>query len=260
LTRQLLCSGLVSIGRADYADKMGEYFSSFFSLSIGLERLAKLIICFDEQQKTGSFPNRKELKGFGHKVAELLGHVEVVAGARQAATEYTGHSHSISKAIISQLDSFADAGRGRYANFDIMRQPDNAEHEPLSAWMAAVGEPILNSHCRGTRDEDTARLNADLMEGLLGDVTHVRHTSENGTPLSTISAASFRTAENEVMQTYGRLYSFYVIRWLSDIFHQLTSTRGYEEGGELWFGHYEHCSTFLVSDSDAKRRKTWPLY
>lgn len=44
LVRYLIGSGATAIGRANYADKMGEYYTAFFGLSVGLERLSKLIL------------------------------------------------------------------------------------------------------------------------------------------------------------------------------------------------------------------------
>jgi hypothetical protein len=35
------------LGRANYANKFGEYYTAFFGLSIGLERLAKLVLVAD---------------------------------------------------------------------------------------------------------------------------------------------------------------------------------------------------------------------
>jgi hypothetical protein len=47
LVRHLLGSGATALGRANYANKMGEYYTAFFGLSIGLEHLAKLILVTD---------------------------------------------------------------------------------------------------------------------------------------------------------------------------------------------------------------------
>jgi hypothetical protein len=47
LVRHLLGSGVTALGRADYATGLGEYYSAFFGLSIGLERLAKLVLVAD---------------------------------------------------------------------------------------------------------------------------------------------------------------------------------------------------------------------
>jgi hypothetical protein len=47
LVRQLVGAGVTALGRANYADKKGDYYTAFFGLSIGLERLVKLILVAD---------------------------------------------------------------------------------------------------------------------------------------------------------------------------------------------------------------------
>jgi hypothetical protein len=47
LVRHLLGSGATALGRASHGDKLGEYYTGFFGLSVGLERLAKLIMVTD---------------------------------------------------------------------------------------------------------------------------------------------------------------------------------------------------------------------
>ena len=47
LVRHLIGSGVTALGQANYADKRGEYYTAFFGLSVGLERLAKLILVAD---------------------------------------------------------------------------------------------------------------------------------------------------------------------------------------------------------------------
>jgi len=40
LVRHLVGSGATVLGKANYADQMGEYYTAFFGLSVGLERLS----------------------------------------------------------------------------------------------------------------------------------------------------------------------------------------------------------------------------
>jgi hypothetical protein len=44
LVRQLIASGATALGRASYGNGFGEYYTAFFGPSIGIERLAKLIL------------------------------------------------------------------------------------------------------------------------------------------------------------------------------------------------------------------------
>ena len=70
---QLLGSGATSLGRASYGDQMGEYYTAFFGLTIGLERLAKLILVVDHAIKNGgTMPDEKVVRMYGHKLVSLL--------------------------------------------------------------------------------------------------------------------------------------------------------------------------------------------
>ncbi len=260
LTRQLCGTGLTSIGRANYADGMGEYYNAFFSLSIGLERLGKLIFCFIEQQKTGVFPSNSNLKSFGHDLNKIVSYVENVSRERCLADEFKPLDQRICLPIVDHLTAFSAAGVGRYANFLNMSGGANPDgFEPVGKWWELVCEPILEKHFRKTQRESQARQRAQFIDALIGGATLVRHTAETGGVLDTVESASFRTAETEVVQKYGRFYTFSLIRRLASVFGQLTSRRGYEVGGELWFGHYEHFNTFTVDDEFGLRRRNWPL-
>ena len=66
LVRHLIGSGITALGRANYADQRGEYYTAFFGLSVGLERLAKLILVADYAIcNDGHMP-------FGHKLIDLM--------------------------------------------------------------------------------------------------------------------------------------------------------------------------------------------
>ncbi|WP_147335693.1 hypothetical protein [Pseudotabrizicola alkalilacus] len=260
LTRQLCGTGLTALGRANYADGMGEYYTAFFSLSIGLERLGKLIFCFIEQQKSGAFPSDSQLRTFGHNLKNIINYAEGVANERGLADSFKPLDQPICSKIVDHLTAFSAAGTGRYANFLVMSGgTGNKGFEPVGKWWELVGTPILEKHFRGTKREVEAKLRAQHIDAFIGDFTLVRHTAESGDQLGTVEAASFRTAETEVVQKYGRFHVFTLIRRLASIFDQLTSRRGYEAGGELWFGHYEHFNTFTVDDEFGLRRRIWPL-
>src|SRR5215469_16770112 len=65
-------SGITALGRADHLHK-GYYTQAFFGLSIGLERIAKLIIISDYAiTNSGKFPSNDILRNVGHDIATLL--------------------------------------------------------------------------------------------------------------------------------------------------------------------------------------------
>ena len=81
LVRHLLGSGATSLGRASYGDQMGEYYTAFFGLTVGLERLAKLICSLwtTRFRNGGTMPEEKVIKRYGHKLVSLLDAVAVAS-------------------------------------------------------------------------------------------------------------------------------------------------------------------------------------
>ena len=135
LVRHLIGSGVTSLGKANYADKEGEYYTAFFGLSIGLERLAKLILVADYAiSNHGQMPAEQVIRSFGHKLVSLLNTVGDVSAKHSLRLNYPRPTAQISTAIVECLDAFADAKRGRYANFAALGDPNLGQEEPIRKW------------------------------------------------------------------------------------------------------------------------------
>lgn len=261
LVRQLLGSGLTALGKASYADGEGNYYVAFFGLSVGIERLAKLILVADYAfTHSGNLPRQAQIKQFGHHITDLVERIDEISKAHGLPLTYPRPTDDISNAIISCLDSFADAGRGRYANFQAIGDPNFAKQfEPISNWWKNVAEPILTQHYRGTTRELKVNRNADLVGRLIGDYSLVLHRSETGDVMQDVRTASARTGQTSVVQQYGRYYALRIIRWMSEIFCGLSRDGAYKVGMDVLFGHYEYFQTFTVEDKFLRTRKVWPL-
>ncbi len=150
LVRHLVGSGATALGRANYADKKGEYYTAFFGLSVGLERLAKLILVADHAiSNSGAMPDQKVVRQYGHKLADLMDAADKIAVRHSLKLDYPRRTAPISVKIIDCLDAFADAGRGRYANFAALGDPNLGKEEPIRMWWGEVAELILKGHYYG---------------------------------------------------------------------------------------------------------------
>jgi hypothetical protein len=116
LAAEQLAMGVSMLGRASRAQK-GQYNQAFFALSIGLERLAKLIIVADHCVATdGAWLTDQELKKkggtSGHDISALLGACEEIS-QRHVASKAWGKrpSSAIHSAIVSRLSEFASLTR-----------------------------------------------------------------------------------------------------------------------------------------------------
>lgn len=262
LIQQLTGAGVTSLGRASYAKGLGNYYNAFFSLSIGLERLAKLVcVCDHAIENGGSFPTPKQLKAtYGHDLEKLIDKVEEIEKRHALKLNHGRPQGEIQNAIVACLNSFADAKQGRYNNFDALDSgQDRAQFEPLRKWWDEVAEPILRKHFYGEKTEQRALKHASHLESMWGANSSVLYFDERGDLMNSLRQASIHTGKTEVVQKWSRYYSLTTIRWLSCLFSQLCRKACYDSGLDAFSGHWEFFSTYCVDDSFLKTRKVWPL-
>lgn len=261
LVSQIIGSGVTALGRASYGSGFGEYYTAFFGLTIGIERLAKLILVADYAlENKGALPGQSVVRKYGHKLKELMAQVSVIAEKRGISVPYIGPDHSICTAVVNCLDAFSDASRGRYANFEAIGNPSfDPANEPVNKWWTEVVEPILDIHYRGKNGEVGVKERAALFEAVAGHAMFVLFTDETGKMISDVTSASERTGQTKWAQKYGRFYTLCVVRWLAVVFDKMTHTAGYEPGLDSLFGHYEFFQTYVLDDSFLLTRKIWPL-
>ncbi|RXE48806.1 hypothetical protein [Chromohalobacter israelensis] len=260
LVRHLIGSGATAVGRANYADKMGEYYTAFFGLSVGLERLSKLILVAHYSiENNGKMPNEKVVRKFGHKLIDLANEVESISERMQLSLRYSRPTQEVSQKILECLDSFADARRGRYANFASLDNPNLTADEPINKWWGEVAESILENHYYGKAAQKRVESRAELIDSMISPFTMVIQTNESGHTMQDVESASIRTGQNEIVQKWGRYYSLAIARWLSTVLSELSHIACYTHGIDGFFGLDEYFYSYTVDDSFLKTRKIWPL-
>lgn len=72
LTLATIADGLHCLKRANMYQK-GLYYQAFFSLSIGIERILKLIVIDKYRSETDEkFPNNKVIKNYAHHIYQMV--------------------------------------------------------------------------------------------------------------------------------------------------------------------------------------------
>lgn len=241
LVSQLIGSGVTALGRASFDARFGEYYTSFFGLSIGIERLAKLILIADYAMEHGGvLPAQTVVRRFGHRLTELIEKAHNIAAKHGIRLQFSKPDDPICWAIIDCLDAFADASRGRYANFEQIGNPAfDPNNEPVKRWWTKVVEPILERHRGGA------------VEGSL-------HTKEQGEMLTDPAHACEFTEQAARAQQYGRFYTLSVVRWLSGIFDKLVDEAALGKKMSVLYGHNVSLATYRVPDELLLTRKLWP--
>ncbi|CQD08099.1 hypothetical protein BN970_01564 [Mycolicibacterium conceptionense] len=260
LVNQLVGAGATALGRANYADHLGDYYTAFFGLSIGMERLAKLILVADYAlSNNGKLPAQKIVRRFGHKLVTLNEAADEVVLRRGLTLRYPRPTDAVSEKIITCLDSFADAGRGRYANFHELGDPSLDEDEPIRAWWSEVANAILNTHYYGTDIQKRVEGNADEIHRSMASFSSINFVSEMGEIVTSPRQASIMTGQAEIVQRYGRYHALSIVRWLADTFSELSREASLRQGMNAFFGAWEHLQSYPVPDEFLKTRKIWPL-
>src|ERR1700730_244824 len=119
LAAEQIALGVTTLGKANHAQS-GLYTQAFFGLSIGLERLAKLILVADHMlSHSGLFPNDDQLKKIGHDISELFDRCEAISTKQRAGKDYSDRPcNPTHQGIVITLTEF---GRlSRYYNLDLI--------------------------------------------------------------------------------------------------------------------------------------------
>ena len=131
LIHSCIATGLTALRNAHVGNK-GPYYTAFFQLSIGLERIMKAVVIIDHMAENGlKPPTATVLKNHGHNLTTLF------ASMRQIRTSLDPHPlaavevGSIEYDILEHLSQFANGAR--YFNLDTLssRREDG---DPLARW------------------------------------------------------------------------------------------------------------------------------
>lgn len=246
-----IAQGVAAINRANYAHK-GYYHSAFFNLSIAIERLAKLIFIFDHSLTLRSFPTDNDLRSLGHKITVLVEKAQEIRDRRGLDADPLPDD-PITVGIIETLSEFATATR--YYNLDYLVGGRSAAMiEPLAAWSTRVVNPILTRHYRPARQaKDQAQ--AEAIGALMDRYSMVRHTAEDGSPITSWTAGATESAKIPTIQKYSRMYVLQIVRFLSTNLDELNFaalTEGFDvpHMGDF-FGIFRNDDAYFL------RRKSW---
>lgn len=253
---QSISAGLAALRRANYAST-GLYSHAFFSLSIGLERMGKLIFIVDHMRKNnGAIPSEAALREIGHSIERLFSHIEEIHFALpDQGGRYPLPKDGIERRIISFLSEFNQ--KTRYYNLNYLSNPKTPANarDPIALWDAEIGKLIYAEHYKEKmrrRDATAAKFIHDRMS----DFTLVLHTSEQGESLTTVEAASLQTGRNKVLQKYGTLYCAKVCRFFYMMIYEVHRD-AVKNGHEVPFLD-EFFFPFMNDDSYLAQRKTFP--
>lgn len=144
LAKSCILTGFELLLKGHFEDVFkGNYYASFFHLSIGLERIMKLIAICDYMMKNNFQPIPSgELRKLGHKLVLLH------SRSKEIVKDYPGKNISfisdsgLNYKVLTFLESFADSN-GRYFNID--NGNSNNSVDPLLNWEIIVDEIVTEN-------------------------------------------------------------------------------------------------------------------
>ncbi|MBF0628146.1 MAG: hypothetical protein HQL91_07980 [Magnetococcales bacterium] len=254
IASEMLGEGLTTLRKADM-NRNGLYNKAFFSLSIGMERLGKLIYILDHlHSHSGQFPSNANLKHLGHDISALFPRMlEIRQRHPTDRHEEAFPDSDITRAIIAFLSKFGKSTR--YYNLDYVTG-NNTSHddEPLNAWFSTVGSLVLATHYTEKRKARDQAIAIGLGTSL-DDIVMVIGTSEQERPFSNVGDAINHAAQVAVIQKWGTFHTATIIRFLSFLIDDV-NMQIMRESQDIPF-IYEFFQLFKMDDAMFKSRKTF---
>jgi hypothetical protein len=258
IAAEQIASGVTLLGRAS-GSAPGIFGQALFSLSIGFERLAKLIFVVKHYvDHSGQFPSDETLKNtFRHRIQQLFDYSVSLAPRYLNVEEYGEVPASdIHQGVVASLNEFA--GKTRYFNLSILSGPVSGLQNPSLTWYAKVSKPILDKHYR-RRERDSDESLAGLFGPMFDSTAVVAQTGEDGGPIDNGTGLFSDRARVRVIQKWSGFYVLQLARFLSAILDGVENEARQSRSEDIpAFG--EFTMLFRNDDRYLKSRKTWSIY
>jgi len=194
MTNALLLDGLDGIKNASLIEP-GFYYQAFFTLSIGIERLLKLIIIGKyRKENEGNFPENKIIKKLKHQIGKM---VELYVPELQ--------TKKMNKIVIEFIDEFAQ--KTRYYNLDTLTGSEK-DVDPISIWGIIEGYILKRYHVEIPSIDEEKEIPNNFLE--------MEYKLSNGEKIKDITPIIFEYKIKEVTQEYNVLFFYEMIKVLVD--------------------------------------------
>lgn len=183
----------------------GEYYLAFFQLSIGLERLMKLIVIQYFRGTHNGFPGNKAMRSFGHNLVELY----------SAIYEFDTNDKSlldddISIKMLNFLSDFAMSTR--YYNLDILTGKQQIKN-PLVEWVD-IENLIFERHFANKPPK--SKISEDL-SNFLNEKSYTLVYDEKNQLMRNAKEMIEKSERTEHVQGYSVYYIYQILHRLTDI-------------------------------------------
>lgn len=241
--------GLTLIRKYDFV-KHGYGSQAFFMLSIGIERLLKLIIIYNYRRiNNNQFPDNKILKKAGHDIKSMYDVAMQIALEIGEADLYKPLvSDPIYTIIVDFLTDFAH--NSRYYNLDSLTGNPNNTDEPVRSWNEKINKLIVERHYK---DNPRKIAYKESLTKIAQPHFIVSFNNEQGKEINNLKDFYIEGLTVDVKQKYSMFYVYCIARFLSNLLWNLDKN--------LFPLVSEYFKDFRISDDSYVRRlKVWNPY
>lgn len=241
----LIGSGLTLLRKMDFT-KPAYQSQAFFSLSIGLERMMKLIIIYDYRTlNNNQFPNDKYLrKSYMHDLVKLFAKCEAISASYNIESKNVLND-SIYKKIIAILSEFSN--QSRYYNLNYL-SGSNIGEDCLQLWENEINKEIMKRHCI-TEEEDYK----EDEEIIINKEDSIEERLEKSTIINFKNWYKNGKFFDEKAK-YSMFYVYNIVHFLTNVLYELSAQK-------LLPFIQEHFRLFLNTDDNfILERKFWDNY
>ncbi len=254
LAAQTLCSGLTDLRKAERG-KPGVYYAAFFGLSVGFERLCKIVLVLDHAiDHDGLFPTDDRLRKIGHDVQTLI------EKTREVRKKYASNSHwspfpddHVVDVMTHFLSRFAI--RTRYYNLDYLHD-NTKDSEPINEWNDGVGSEILKIHFPHERQQKDRMTSEEIGKKIEPVVSTYLSNDAEGTVITDAVSMIEIGMKITLIQEWGQFYALKIARYLSVLISDVQSHVPRDDVPDL----REFLWPFYADDRRLRRLRRWTIY
>ncbi|OAV70984.1 hypothetical protein Barb4_00965 [Bacteroidales bacterium Barb4] len=241
--------GLTLIRKYDFV-KHGYATQAFFMLSIGIERLLKIILIYHHRKNNNNkFPDNAVLKKIGHNIKSMYDSAISIADEIGNPDIYKPlKADPIFDLIIDFLTDFARSSR--YYNLDILTGNTNQTDEPLKKWDSTINKIIVERHYKHNPQKSKVTLKS---AEAIDNIVNVSFYNEQGEGVNNIKDFYLEGMTVDVKQKYSMFYIYCIIRFLSNLIFYLD--KNYYPFVSEYFSIFR-----LTDDTYIRKCKTWNIY
>ena len=232
--------GLNALRKAQFSNKK-LYYQAFFLLSIGVERILKLIVIVNNLVTKDRFPENNELKEYGHNIIELF---NKVTNEIRPDEDFLSQNE-IYLPILKFLSDFAKGSR--YYNLDTL-SGKNGRKDPLHEWNK-IQIYIKGKHCKVKLSEFEMHIIESIENSAI-----IHFHDESDIPITTGTDFFIESKLANQVQGFSVLYLYKIIDYLITILIQRSNEKRmlpeYQEFFRLFNNRY-------MTDADIKKKKDW---